>query len=263
MGSELSDIIIPSIAFFVAFFISFNLVEALMGLLLRYFIFSKATFFTDVLLRYKIYHGSWIKPVSLVFLLGFTIGFLKFTAFIDILWYASWGVKIFALEMILAIYFIYLLSTHRLPRLHFMKKIYQYLFAYLSIIVYILMVVLINQYYDVYQHYINAKIVYPIQHKGSLILDNRERQKLLTEFRYQIYSNTCPAIDFTEIKTDSGIQNFVYVTTNADLKTIQKPINRNNPKAYLSGRLCSDGNKSFLLTDYGQWYWVIKENEKG
>jgi len=258
MGSEITDIIIPSIAFFVSFFIIFALIEALMSLTLNYFIFCKYSFFTNVIMRHKVYHGRWINWGAFLLLLLIITVLLTFTPLFDLLWSAPWEIKIFALEMFLAMILIYLMASRRLPPLHFIKKVYRYLYLYLSVAVYALAIVLVSQYYDTYKNYINATITFPLKNGQAIVLENDERKKLLTEFRHQIYTHDCPRTDLTEMVTNSDVQNLMYITTHQDLKIATKPINKNNPKAYLTGRLCSNGQKTFLLTDYGQWYWVIE-----
>jgi hypothetical protein len=56
------------------------------------------------------------------------------------------------------------------------------------------------------------------------------------------------------------VVNLVYVTTHDDLRTDPLPINHYDPKEYLSGRACSKGDTTFLITEHGQWYWVIDED---
>lgn len=261
MNSELFEIIIPSTAFFLGFFLAFSLIEMIIVLLLNGFVYKHWSFVADVVLRVKVRHGKLVRLITLVLMAVFILILIRYTSVIQVLMNASLEEKLYAGQILLVIFLTYLIATRRLAKLDFLKQIHRYLYAYLSIITYVFMILLINQQYQPYQEYINARIVVPIQENVETILENRKRKRLLTEFRRQIHNGTCPRVDLSNKMEKGDIEHVVYVTTHPDLSLISKPINTNNPKNYLVGRLCSSEGTDFLLTHYGQWFWIINETE--
>lgn len=259
MDSEITDIIVPSIFFFIAFFMAFTLIEMVVILILNRYIYKNWTFFTDIVIRAKAHYSDTVTRIMRVFVVLFLALMITFTSVLDILKHASFGVKVLAVEMLLIMILIYLRTTRRIPTLNFEKSIHKYLYIYLSAIFYVLTIVAVNQYYPAYQKYINDAIVSPVFASGSDYLESYKRKKLLTEFRHQIYADECPRTDLRTDQNNGKNKHFVYVTTHTDLKLIEKPINPKDQKAFLTGRLCSNSEETFLLTDYGQWYWVIEE----
>lgn len=259
MDSEITDIIVPSIFFFIAFFMAFTLIEMVVILILNRYIYKNWAFIIDVVIRAKVHYGNTIERLMRAFVIVFLALMISFTLVLDILKHASFGVKVLAVEMLLIMILIYLRTTRKIPKLSFMKAIHKYLYIYLSAIFYVLTIVVVNDHYPAYQKYINDAIVNPVSANSSEYIESRKRKKLLTEFRHQIYADECPRTDLRTDQNNGKNKHFVYVTTHTDLKLIEKPINPKDQKAFLTGRLCSNSEETFLLTDYGQWYWVIEE----
>jgi len=256
MDYELIDIIIPSVAFFIAFYMAFNLLELIVILILNRLIFRYWGFFVDRVMYAKVNYGTEIERVALVVMVFFLFITIRFTAVIDVIIHASLGIQALALVMLVDIILIYFITTRKVPKSNFMKRVHSHLFVYISTVVYILVITLSNQYYARYQKFINAVVVSPIQASGASILENNKRKNLLAEFREQIDNNGCTRVNYVGT-SHKEIPHFIYITTHRDLKIKDKPINSGDPKAYLSGRLCSNSEQKFLLTDYGQWYWAI------
>jgi len=260
MTSELYDIIIPSIAFFVAFFMVFVLVELTIILFLNILIFKYWGFAINVVIRATVKHGKKIKGFTIAFVAIFIFALILFTSFMDILWHANFGAKILAAEMFFAMALIYITTTKKLPIFHFMKTIHKYLFVYMSAVVYIFVVVMVNQHYESYQNYINANITHPISKKANIFMENQKRKRLLKEFRQQIYAHNCPRTNMAQYLEGGAVEGFVYVATHDDLKIIDRLIDPTDLADYLIGRLCANEEAAFLLTDHGEWYWVIDDS---
>lgn len=259
MDSELFEIIIPSVAFFMAFFLVFTLVEMMIVLLLNGFVFHHWSFIADVVMRVKVRHGKLVRFVTLTAVIVFIVLLTRYTAVVEVLRSASIEEKLYAAQILLVIVLAYLIATRRLAKLDFLKQIHRYLYIYLSTITYVFMVLLVHNQYLSYQQYIRATIIVPIQENVNIILENRERQELLKEFRLQIHNKRCPRVDLTTEMIEGTARHFVYITTHPDLSLVKETINEEAPKNYLVGRLCTNGTDSFLLTNYGQWYWVINQ----
>ncbi len=247
----------PSIALFVLSFMIVIILELLVVLLLHRFIFNNWKFAVDVVFRSQVNHADIVKRVSLVFIALYLLVIVVFSDFFGILMTTSREVQIFAVELLLAMAFIYLRITRKLVELNFMKSIYRYLFVYISALIYVGSVITMSFAYEGYKDFINANLTAPIRDTIEYRIESNKRRELLREFRAQIYRSDCPLTDFTQIK-DPSSKHFVYVTTHLDLKTVDNPINPGDASSYLSGRLCtSEKGINFLLTEFGQWYWVI------
>lgn len=259
MDSELFEIIIPSVAFFVAFFLVFTLLEMMIVLLLNGFVYHHWSFVADVVMRVKVRHGKLARFITLTAVIVFIVLLVQYTAVVDVLRSASIEEKLYAAQILLVILLTYLIATRHLAKLDFLKQIHRYLYIYLSTITYVFMVLLVHSQYLNYQQYIRATIIVPIQKNVDIILENRVRQELLKEFRLQIYNKRCPRVDLTTEMIEGTARHFIYVTTHPDLSLIKEVIDEDASKNYLVGRLCTNGTDSFLLTNYGQWYWVIDQ----
>ena len=256
MSSELFEIIVPSIAFFFGFFLAFTLIEMMIVLLLNGFVFKHWSFVVDVVMRAKVRHGKVIIFTTLALILVFIAMLFKYTAVIKVLQNASLEEKLYAVQILLVILLTYRLATSHLLELTFLKQIHRYLFIYISIVIYVLMILLVNNQYKNYQRFINATIVHPIQENVKVVLENRKRKYLLNEFRRQIHNGRCPHVDYTDNLVIGNVKQFVYITTDSNL-SISNTTTSDTPKSYTVGRACTYANETFLLTDYGQWFWVI------
>ncbi len=256
MSSELFEIIIPSIAFFIAFFLAFTLVEMMVVLLLNGFVFKHWGFVVDVVMRAKVRHGKLIRFVTLFLIAAFIALFLKYTAVLTILRNASLEEKLYAAQTLLVILLTYRLATRQLMKLTFLKQIHRYLFVYISIVVYVLMVLLVHTQYVDYKRLINATIVHPIGENVKVVMENYQRKKILNEMRRQVHNNRCERVDYSLDLTKGLTKHFIYITTDPDLARL-KEVSSDAPKNYTIGRACTYANETFLLTDYGQWFWVI------
>ncbi len=256
MSSELFEIIIPSIAFFIAFFLTFTLIEMLIVVFLNGFVFKHWGFVVNVVMRVKVRHGKAIRLVMLSLMVIFIGVLLRYTAVLKVLLNASLEEKLYAGQILLVIILAYRLATRHLVELTFLKQIHRYLFVYFSVVVYVLMILLINNQYENYKRLINATIVHPIGENVKIVMENRKRKYLLNEFRRQIHNNRCPRTDLTEELKKGETKHFVYITDDPEL-AISNVTTSDDPINYTIGRLCSYANETFLLTDNGLWFWVI------
>ena len=258
MDSELTEIIIPSIAFFVSFFLVFTLIELMIILFLNGFVLNHWGFVVDVVMRVKVRHGNLVRALTLTFITIFLILLFRYTAFLKVIHEASVEEKLYTAQIILVIFLTYIIATRQLFELTFLKQIHRYLYFYLSIIVFVLMVLLVHTQYENYQRLINAKIVAPIKSNIQIVLENSKRKHLLSEVRRMIHNNRCPHVDFTTEIVKGNPLSFMYVTTDPDLRLASPSLTGDAAKNYTIGRACTTENETFLLTDYGQWFWVIE-----
>ena len=110
MDSELFEIVIPSILFFVGFFLTFSLIELLIILLLNGWVFKHWGFVVDVVIRVKVRHGRLIQFATLASIVIFLGLLIKYTAVIKILMSASMEEKLYAAQILLLIFLVYMLE---------------------------------------------------------------------------------------------------------------------------------------------------------
>ena len=256
-GSELTEIIIPSIAFFVAFLLVFYLIELFIILLLNGFVFKHWSFVVDVVMRVKVRHGKTVQRFTLAFIVVILALLFKFTGVIKVLMDAPMEEKLYAAQIILVIFLVYLSTTRYLAELDFLKLIHKYLYIYFSMIVFVFMVLTVNSQYKNYQQLINAKIVVPITENTKIVMESYHRKKLLNEVRRMIHNNRCPRTDFTKSLVRGEMKHFVYMTTDPDLRISNVTSSCDEPINLKIGRAGTYQNDTMLLTDHGQWFWVI------
>lgn len=259
MSSELFEIIIPSIGFFAAFFLAYLLVEMMVVVILNRLIFRAWGIATQITDYPKLKRNHRLELGVSLFIAFSTIALVLRSRLIELLLVSQLGTRLFALEAFLGMVLIYSITTHQLVRDDFIQKVHKYLYFYLSSIVFVVCIILADRYYGTFQNYIRANIIVPIANDRSLVMENKLRQELLADFRYRVKKGTCPRVDFTTPNQIGIVRNMVYVTTHPDLNISKTPILRSNPRDYLTGWLCDDLRASFLLTEHGQWYWVVQE----
>ncbi|MFH0820724.1 MAG: hypothetical protein V1908_03030 [Candidatus Peregrinibacteria bacterium] len=258
MNSELFDIIIPSLAFFIAFFLAYSMVEILIILLLNRMIFHTWDLTPEKWVQSKELYKAKIKIVTLLTIILLIGLLIYFTDFLTILFAATLEIQTLAAETLLAMILIYLTTTRKLTREGIERSIHKYLYIYMSVIVFTFTITLADSSYGHYKEFINANVTTTIRGVEKTI-ESREKTALVENFRKQIYQGQCTEINFLNQPQKTTVTNFVYITTNDDLIRAETTYEEDPDVAKdLRGRLCTDGIQTFLLTDHGRWYWVIE-----
>lgn len=257
MSSEIRNIIVPSISYFIAFFIAFSLLETFIILFLNRLMFHWWGFTVEGLTQSKELHGKKIRLGVLITTVLLIIALLIFTDFWTILKTANLSVKVLTLETLLGMILIYLSTTNRLPKLEVEKSIHKYLYIYLSIIVLVLTTILAERNYERYQDFINANVNATVEGVDKKI-KSQEKSALIENFRKQLYQGGCEEKNYLEEQGGTGVKNFVYAGTSDDLARTATAFDDDpDPAKFFRGRVCTNGVETFLLTDHGRWYWVI------
>lgn len=257
MNSELFDIIIPSVFFFIAFFLAYSLIEAMIILFLNRLLFHYWGFTVEKLEQSQQLYRKKVKTLTLFAILVLIGALLSFTRFIEILSAATLEIKVLALETLLAMILIYLTTTRKFTTLAVEKTIHKYLYIYLSIIVFTFTIIVADGSYERYKTFINANITAIV--KGvERKLEKNYKNDLLAEFRQKIYKGECREIDYVQESEKASAKHFVYVSASDDLRRVKTSLEAmNDDEKYFRGRACTNGVETFLLTDHGQWYWVL------
>jgi hypothetical protein len=150
----------------------------------------------------------------------------------------------------------YSITIRKTSRTEIERNIYRVVFFLVSIALYIVILCVAEKSYGDYVHYVNAKFINPTAQAVSDTLESRERERLLNQFREMNAKGLCIPADYGESKV--ALTNFVLVETDFGLAFGEGRPDPSNPKSYLKGRSCTDGKETFLLTEWGSWYWVIQ-----
>ncbi len=259
MDSALIEITIPSLLFFLAFFLIYLILEMIVVVFLNAFFFRHWGLATETP-DYPKLKRSFELETGISLFIAVSIVFLVLKSkIIDLLLISHIGIRLFALEAFLGMVLIYLITTRQLAKNDLIKKIHKYLYFYLSTIVFVAVVIQVNQAYSQLQNYLQTNIIHPYVTSRSVALENKLTDELLTSFRHKVSNHACPWVDLSTPDQISKVQNMAYITTHADLDVASTPINRKNPRDFLTGWLCTDPRASFLLTEHGEWYWVNQD----
>jgi hypothetical protein len=260
MSSDIFEIIFPSFAFFVGFFLVYTMLEMVVALSLNIVIFHYWGFYVGTADLPRLRRNRRMELIVGLFLAALMIALVCYSRVFDVLLASRIEIRVFALEVFLGMVLIYLVTTEELIDDDLVKKAHKYLYFTMSVVAFVAVILFANRYYNDYKNYIHANLVIPLTQGHTLYVDSEERQKLLTEFRQMIYKNQCPEADFSSYYRSGEPISFFYIVTQPDLRIAPNPMLSSDLKAHTSGRLCNNGSRSFLLTDHGQWYWVVIGN---
>lgn len=256
MSSELFEITIPSLGFFIAFFLGYLLLEMAVVAVLNRIIFSYWGLVTVPDDYPTLKRNRRIETGVMLFISISTIGFTLWSRVVEALLISKIGTRLFALEAFLGMILIYSITTHQLVKDDFIKKVHKYLYFYLSAIVFVAVTLAVDQNFDRFQTYLRTQIIAPIQTQHAQLMEERLQEELLVAFRHKIFNHKCPPVDFSTPEKIGNVNNLVYIATHSDLALDPTPFVPNNPMEFLKGWLCEDPRGNFLLTKYGQWYWI-------
>lgn len=257
MRSELFDIIIPSVCFFIAFFMAYSFAETMIIVILNRIIFRYWGLTPEKLIESRQLYGKKIKFLTFAAVVALLALLTHFTGFIKILLASTTEIKALAAETLLAMALIYITTTRPLTKCEAERSIHKYLYIYLSVIVFIFTIITADQSYGQYKDFINANVTTTIRGVEKR-MEKNEKDTLIEKFRQQIYKGACDEIDYLKKPGGIGVTNFVYISTNDDLIRAKTAYEEDTDFSKdLRGRECTNGVETFLLTDHGRWYWVI------
>jgi len=260
MANQIYQFVIPNILFFVVIFLLFFILESLIVFFLLWLENKKHDWLMFFMLKVYRYY----RKIRLVFRIG---GFLIFAGVLVIIspYLAVSAPKaettILALTMLIVMTLIYFILTQLKGRLSIRKLGDKTLYFILSILLYIFILLLINNKFPEYRQYVYKNVVSPVVVSAEKQLDENKREQLLSEFRVMLKNGQCPYKDYHGENNTGLIYNFMYITTDSDLKTSDKPTIP-GASAAINGRVCSNGTETFLITEGGAWYWVIDSAKK-
>ncbi len=248
--------IVPPLLFFIVFSVVFSFLELLLVFFLNSLGRKYWEFMIDVVIRSRVHHGGVIRAVLAFAIASVVAVVVLFTPMVDVLVRGGGEMRLFALVLALVMALFYSITIRKSARTEIERNIYRMVFFLVSIALYIVILYVAEKSYGDYVRYVNAKFINPTVQVVSNTLENREKDRLLGQFREMNAQGLCVPADYSESKV--ALTNFVLVETDPGLAYGQGEPDPANPKGYLKGRACSDGKETFLLTEWGSWYWVIQ-----
>jgi len=254
MDQNSLNTILPPLIFFLFFFLSFTLIELVLIFSLNRFISKYWEFAIDIIIRAKVHYGGIIKVVSLIFIAILLFSVYSFTSFFEVFTSSTPILRNLSIILFVVILLIYFTTTRRMSKMALEKKVNQYIYFIISIVLYVAIIIIANGSYGSYQNYVNTKFINPTVERVRATLGEQEKDRLLVQFKQDLNDGKCSFVDYS--KEDDGIfRHFIFIANNDEFEDIEKPLNT----SALSGQACSDNENTFILTDYGEWYWVISD----
>jgi len=259
MDQVIYNEILPPLIFFIIFSIAFSLLELIVIFFLNRVEQKHWEFMIDVVIRAKVHHGKMIHYTILLGIGVLVLVFILFTPLVEVLTMASKELKLFALLLAVVMLLIYSLNLRKSTRLEIEKKIYGTIFLIISIVFYVFILILANESYESYVNYVNQQFINPTVKKVEIVIEEKEEEKLLDQFRAQYLSNGCEAVDYTKEEKEILLKNLQLMAREPELAFGDKIVDISDPEQSLKGMACSDGEHTYLLTENGNWYWVSEE----
>lgn len=248
--------ILPQVLFFISFFIVFSLFELIIVFFLNRMERQHWEFMIDVVIRAKVHYAKIIKWSVLTVFAALVIFLILFTPFLEVFETASGELKLFAVFLALVMALIYFINVRKDTKLDIEKKIYKTVFFILSIVIYVIILIIANESYGQYKDYLNAELINPTIEGVEEATEKQKEQELLNKFREMYLNGKCENKDFARENGGSEVINFVLVSAEPEL-SFGDITEFADPKAQFRGKVCSDGENTFLLNGLGRWYWVI------
>ena len=256
MANIFYQYVIPNLLFFVVIFLIFTIAQAVIVLFLQWLEHKNH----DRLMALALKSYKHYRKIQLIFRLAGIL--LIILAILIILPYFDPNnlkpeTTIFAGFMLLVITVVYFIVTNLKGKFSIRKRGDKIIYVLLSLILYIFILFLIDQKLPNYRIYVYNNMVNPVIAGIVNQSDANQQEQLLNQFRDMAKTEQCTLKNYKNEKYTGVIHNFLYVATDADLKIIKGPMLPHNNDAKIKGRNCTNGKETFLLTDYGEWYWVI------
>jgi len=258
MDQILKNEILPPLLFFVAFSVVFIFLELVLVFVMNGLGRKYWEFVIDVVIRSEVHYGKAIRYALILALSGIVAMVILLSPLIDILVRGTSEMRLFALVLALVMALFYFVTIRKTARMELERNIYRVVFFLVSIALYIVILCVAEKSYGDYVRYVNANFINPTIETVGNVLEKQERERLLGQFRELNAKGLCVDKDYTQSK-EIGLKNFVWVEDEPALAYgVARPDSVNDPKGYLKGRACSDEKNTFLLTEWGSWYWVIQ-----
>jgi hypothetical protein len=168
-----------------------------------------------------------------------------------------------AFILLFLIILIYFVLTNLKGRLSLKRRSDGALYFALSLVLYFFILVVVDQRFPDYQRFVVTNLVDPTVSEVEQSLATGKQDQLLNEFRAMTRNGKCTAVDYRRERNRDVVHNFVYKATDPEFKIAQGEPVPGDLSAIVKGQSCTNGTKTFQLTDYGKWYQVIDTQKLG
>lgn len=255
MNPTFSSDFAPQFVFFFSFFVAFSLVELLLIFVLNRLSRKYWEFVIDHIIRVKVHYGRVFEVAAIFGIVALLILVYFRTPFFTVIQSTTPVLKVFAVLQLLIMVLIYFTTTRKFTHLALERKVHQYMYFVVSLILFVFIIILADDSYTAYRKFINTQFVTPAVENIQTQIDEQKKESLLKKFSGDLAAGKCSSFDYTQQK-GPGLTHFVFVAFDPALaEPSAAPLGQGMPS--LKGKVCTDGVDSFLITEQGQWYWVI------
>ncbi len=256
MENVIVQAVVPNLIFFAVVFLIFSILEALIVLFMLWLKRKSHDWIMVFMLKCYRYY----RKIRLAFQIA---GMLLVLAGLWIIWSFLRTVTFkpeittFAVIMLLVITLVYFVLIRLKGWVSLKGPSDRGLYIAISIILYIFILVLVNQKFPYTRVYVVDKVLNPAVEAIQNQLDANKKAGLLNTFREMAKNHQCPYKDYRDEKNPDIIHNFLYMATDPELQVKVGESVSLSPADIIKGNNCTNGKETFLLTAYGSWYWVI------
>jgi hypothetical protein len=255
MTNTLYELILPNLLFFLAIFLIFLILQVAIVFFLGWL--EHKTHDWLMVFMLKIYRHY--RKVQALF------GTLGLLLILGAVWILASLLKnadqkpeitLFAVGMLLVITVLYFVLTRLKGKLSIRRFGDRALYFALSIILYLAILLMIDQKFPFYQRYVYQNVVIPSVVEVSRTLNINKAEQLLFTFRAMEQNGQCPFKDYQDGNDTNVIHNFLYVATDRVTKPRKGPKLPQDPTLIIKGNTCTNGTDTFVHSVTGAWYWV-------
>ena len=213
----------------------------------------------DVLIRSEVHHKKMIKYALIIVIGVLFIILITLTPLVPMLAMASAEFRLFALLLALLMLLIYSINLRKSTKISIEKKIYGIVFFMLSLLLYFLIIITAYGSYKSYIEYVNKHFIKPAVTSVETVLEEREKNRLLSEAHQAYKEGKCVSVDYIKEQKKILIKNIILIAQEPELAFGDKTVNIDNPEESLKGISCTVGEDTMLLIENGNWYFVREE----
>lgn len=261
METGLSKLVIPGLLFFAMIFVFFFITETFIVVFLSWFEEKKHDWLMIFMLRvYKHYRAISILLKIIAILIIILAIWLMWPILVSIA--DKPEVSILAVMMLAIITLLYFILTQVQGKLSIQKHGSKILYIILTMVLYFFILILMDQKFPNYRHYLYENVVSPTALAAETKLEAYKKKSLLNDFRKIAKEGKCKYKDYHYEKDDDVVYNFIYIKTDIEFRAKKSPRIPGSNVSTIQGLNCTKGEDTFLVTDYGDWYWVIEAEKK-
>jgi hypothetical protein len=257
MANILYELVLPNLFFFLAIFAIFLLLQTLIVLFLGWLERQSHDWLMVLMLRvYRHYR----RIQTLFGVIGLLLVLVATWILYSLLKTQKPELTLFAVGMLLTVTLLYFILTRLKGKLAIRRFSDRALYAILSLVLYLSILLFIDQKFPFYQRMVYQNVVIPAVVQVERTLDINKADQLLNTFRVMEQNGQCPFKNYQNLNDPNVIHNFLFVAT--DAAPSQGPRLHQDPSLIIKGNTCTNGTDTFVHSVTGGWYWVTDTAKK-